>query len=206
MQELLIVAGAHLLAVASPGPDLAVVLKNSLSSGKRAGIYTSIGISMGIMVHVMYSIVGLAVIISRSVLIFNFIKMIGALYLIWIGLKALRSKKSTEEELSDIKLYTTLSKKGALKQGFLTNVLNPKATLFFLSLFTQVINVNTSAQIKAVYGLEMVLATFLWFSVVTMFMTRKPVRLAYRKVRHHIDRVFGVVLVGLGLKVALSSK
>jgi len=206
MQELLIVAGAHLLAVSSPGPDFALVLKNSLSNGRSVGIYTAFGIALGILVHVFYSIVGLAVVISQSIVLFNAIKLVGAAYLIWIGIKSLRSKKQTDEEAIQNKPTETMTNSAAVRQGFLTNVLNPKVTLFFLSLFTQVISTETGVGLKAIYGLEMTVATFVWFTLIAVFMTQKPIRKVYASIRHYIDRLFGVALIALGLRVSLSSR
>lgn len=204
MQELLIVAGAHLLAVASPGPDLALVLKNSIGHGRRSGIYSALGIACGIMVHVFYSMVGLALVISRSVLLFNTIKLFGAAYLIWIGFKALKSKKAQTTDLETTQKLNEkhLSNIQSLKQGFLTNVLNPKATLFFLSLFTQVIDPGTPNWVKLAYGLEMTVATFLWFTLVATFMTHKLILNKFLNIRHHVDHVFGTALIALGIKVA----
>src|SRR5690606_25016790 len=96
MNEFMLVAGIHLLGVASPGPDLAIVLKNSLSHDKKQGVFTALGIAIGISIHLTYSIIGLAAIISRSIVLFNIIKTVGALYLIWIGYKSLRTKRSDQ--------------------------------------------------------------------------------------------------------------
>ena len=85
MNEFLIVAGAHLLAVMSPGPDFALVLKMSMVNGRHAAIMGSLGVAMGILVHVLYSLVGIALIVSQSIVLFNAIKLLGAAYLIWIG-------------------------------------------------------------------------------------------------------------------------
>ena len=205
MNEFLIVAGAHLLAVMSPGPDFALVLKMSMVNGRHAAIMGSLGVAMGILVHVLYSLVGIALIVSQSIVLFNAIKLLGAAYLIWIGVKALRSKPQTEIELEPNQVDEK-SGLAAFRIGFVTNVLNPKATLFFLSLFTQVISATTPLWIKTAYGLEMALATFVWFSFVSVVMTQKPVRKWFSGVKHHIDRVFGAIVVTLGIKVALGSK
>lgn len=89
----------------------------------------------------------------------------------------------------------------AIKQGFLTNILNPKATLFFLSLFTQVISSETTMAVRNLYGLEMFAATFIWFSLVATLMTQKSIQRVYEKIKHRINQVFGITLVALGLKV-----
>ncbi len=205
MEELIIVATIHLLAVMSPGPDFALVLKNSLSSGKTTGRYTSLGVGLGIGVHVLYSLVGIALIISQSAILFTIIKYLGAGYLIYIGVKSVTAKKKKDlDSIGDNVKKKSIHNLSALKQGFVTNVLNPKATLFFLSVFTQVIDPNTSSLLRALYGLEMIIATTLWFSVVTIIMTREPVRRVYKKAETTIDRVFGLILIILGISVGVS--
>ncbi len=206
MQELAIVAGAHLLAVASPGPDFAVVLKTALTQQRRTALLASLGVALGILVHVTYSMIGIALVISQSIVLFNIIKLMGAAYLIWIGIMALRSSRIEGDLAEFADSAANLSDGQAVKLGFLTNVLNPKATLFFLSLFTQVISPQTSGIVKLAYGLEMTIVTFLWFGLISVFMTQKPVQAAYLRVRHHADRLFGVLLIGLGIKVALGSR
>ena len=90
--------------------------------------------------------------------------------------------------------------------GFLTNALNPKATLFFLGLFTQVIDPTTPIWVQMVYGLEMSIMTIVWFSLVALFFSHEKVRGRFAKVSHHVDRVLGAVLIALGVKIALFSK
>lgn len=206
LAEFLTVAIIHLLAVISPGPDFAVTVKNSLSYGRKAGIYTGIGMGLGIGVHVLYSLVGIGFIISQSILLFSIIKYLGAGYLIYIGIKALKSKPSNVLEYEVDTNKKDISNLKALSTGFLTNVLNPKATLFFLSLFTQVINPKTPFFIQALYGAEMMIVTAIWFSILAIFFSHKVFRSRIIKIKHHIERVLGVVLVALGIKVATSLK
>jgi hypothetical protein len=91
--EFFLVALAHLIAVISPGPDFAMVLRQSITFGRRTAVWTSVGIGTGILVHVTYSLLGIGLLVRSSVLAFNILKWLGALYLAWIGLKALRSKQ-----------------------------------------------------------------------------------------------------------------
>ncbi len=206
LTEFLTVALIHLLAVASPGPDFAIVTKNSLTHTRKIGILTAIGVGLAIGLHVLYSLVGISFLISKSILLFNVIKYVGALYLIYIGIVALRSKPKGEvahgSRVYDIK-KETISYKKAFAMGFLTNALNPKATLFFLSVFTQVINPHTPKLIQGLYGLEMIIATTLWFSLVAIFFSNAFLKQRITRYKHWIDRVFGGVLVTLGIRVAL---
>ncbi len=202
----------HFLAVASPGPDFLIVTKNSITNSRKIGILTALGVALGISVHVTYCLLGIGLVISKSILIFTTIKYIGALYLIYIGIKALRAKrKNPVTEIGDPTLTDTTATKivtplQAIRTGFLVNTLNPKATLFFLALFTQVIDPSTPIFIQTLYGLEMLLATFLWFSIVAVAFSNKTMKQKISKVEHWIDRLSGAVLVALGIKVALSSR
>jgi len=206
LPQLLTIAIVHLLAVMSPGADFVIVTKNSLSQSRKIGIYTAFGVAMGIIIHVAYSLLGIGILVSKSIVLFTIIKWLGALYLIWIGYKAIRSKPAKVEENTTIKSDKEMTPLAAIKNGFLVNALNPKATLFFLALFTQVINPSTPKSIQLVYGVEMVVATFVWFSLVAYFFSHSKFKMKIQKFAHYIDRVTGIALIALGIKVALSSK
>ncbi len=196
----------HLLAVISPGPDFAMVTRNSLLYSRRAGIFTSLGLALGISVHVTYSLLGIGFVISRSIVLFSIIKWIGAAYLIYIGYKSFRSKPYEGEESALTPNAGELSGSRAIRIGFLTNVLNPKATLFFLALFTQVIDPATPLLIQLLYGVEMIGMTFVWFSFVSLMFSNPFLKRKIKTVQHHVERVTGAVLIALGIKVALASQ
>ena len=196
----------HLLAVVSPGPDFAIVTRNSLIYSRRVGIFTSIGLGLGIGVHVAYSLLGIGLVISRSVVLFSVIKWIGAAYLIYIGYKSLRAKKQTPEETTLPAERESVSDATAVRIGFLTNVLNPKATLFFLALFTQVIDPATPLWVQFIYGAEMMFMTFVWFSLVAVTFSNSYLKAKIRSLQHYVERVTGAVLIALGLKLALASR
>lgn len=203
------VAIAHLLAVMSPGPDFVVVSKNSLSHSRQIGTYTALGVALGISVHIFYSLLGIGFIIAKSILLFNIIKTLGALYLLYLGYKMIRSKPY--EDKAQEKILTEEPKKdltpmAAVKNGFLVNVLNPKATLFFLALFTQVISITTPVFIKLIYGAEMMTMTFVWFSIVSYIFSHSILRSKIFRFQHIVDRITGVVLIAIGLKVITSHR
>ncbi|MDO8604688.1 MAG: LysE family transporter [bacterium] len=195
----------HLLAVISPGPDFIIAVKNSLSYSRKTGIWTSVGFAMGISVHIFYCVAGLAVLISQSILLFNIIKLIGAGYLIYLGVKAVLSK-STKIEIESLKQKNDISALEAVKIGFLTNVLNPKATLFFLSLFTLVISPNVPKVVLVVLSIIMIVNTAIWFSLVALFFTQKKVVSVFSKFQGIFNKIFGSLLIALGIKIALSQK
>lgn len=192
----------HLLAVVSPGPDFVVAVKNSLTYSRLTGIWTAIGFGLGIGVHIIYCAAGLALIISQSIMLFNIIKLLGAAYLIYIGVQAILSR-SSQQVIEAEQPDQDLSPLSALKMGFLTNVLNPKATLFFLSLFTLVISPETPLAITAVMSVIMIVNTTLWFSLVAVLFTQKRIRNGFNKFQGIFNKVLGAALVGLGIKVAL---
>lgn len=202
--ELLTVATLHLLAVMSPGPDFVMISRNSLIYSRRAGIFSAIGLGCGILVHVTYSLVGIGLIISQSVLLFSILKFAGAAYLFYVGYQCLRAQPQYESA-STVSAHGDMSDFAALRMGFLTNVLNPKVTLFFFALFTQVISPETPLAFQIIYGLEMSVMTAVWFSCVALTLSHNRIRARFVSVQHHLERLFGVALIGLGIKVALSS-
>ena len=204
--QFITIAIVHLLAVMSPGPDFAIVTRNSLIYSRKIAIFTSLGVALGILVHVAYTLLGIGLLISQSILFFTIIKYVGALYLMYIGIMSLKSKPEINKEETFQKKGDLISIRKAVWNGFLTNVLNPKATLFFLALFTQVVNPETPKLIQAGYGIEMMIMTFAWFGLLSVFFSHALFKNKILKYKHYIDRVTGVVLIALGIKVALSSQ
>ena len=193
----------HLLAVISPGPDFIVACKNTLTYSRKTGLWTAVGFGAGIAVHVFYCLMGLALLISKSIILFNFIKLIGAFYLIYIGYKSFTSKDSTINIGSTDK-KTDITPFQAIRIGFLTNVLNPKATLFFLSLFTLIISPNTPKIILMIISLIMITNTILWFSFVAICLSQKRVRDTFEKYQGVFNKTLGGLLIMLGIKVAVT--
>ncbi|MBD2837938.1 LysE family transporter [Pseudomonas sp. JM0905a] len=202
--EFLTVALIHLLAVASPGPDFAIVVRESVAHGRRAGTWTALGVGTGIFVHVAYSLLGIGLIVSQSIMLFNALKWAAAAYLLYIGIKALRAKPADPVAAEAALMAGERSPRGAFVTGFVTNGLNPKATLFFLSLFTVVINPHTPLAIQAGYGVYLAFATAAWFSLVAMLFSQRRVRAGFARMGHWFDRLMGAVLVGLGIKLAFT--
>jgi threonine/homoserine/homoserine lactone efflux protein len=163
MSELLILASITLLAAISPGPDMIVVLKNAMRSSKL-GYMTALGVGLAILIHVAYCIAGVGLIISQSIILFSVIKTLGAIYLLYIAYQLFRAKR---ESIGDIKTTNNTSLLSAFREGFVTNALNPKATLFFLSVFTQTISLETPIITQVLYGFMMASIVGIWFIVLT---------------------------------------
>ena len=202
--EFLTVALIHLLAVASPGPDFAIVVRESVTHGRRAGMFTAFGVGTAIFLHVGYSLLGIGIIVSQSIVLFNALKWLAAAYLLYIGIKALRARPVDPAAVAAQLVVGERTARGAFTSGFVTNGLNPKATLFFLSLFTVVINPHTPLSIQAGYGVYLAVATGAWFCMVAMLFSHQRVRTGFARMGHWFDRTMGAVLVALGIKLAFT--
>lgn len=203
MIELITVATITILAVISPGADFAMVTRNSMVLSRRAGVLTATGIALGVLIHVAYSMAGIGLLISRSILLFSLIKFAGAAYLIYLGITMMRAKKADPSEAQAEP--AALSDFDALKTGFFTNALNPKTTLFVVSLFTQVISPQTPLVVQLGYGAFMSLAHLVWFVLVACAFSSDVARRVVASSRHLVERGIGAVLVALGLSLALVS-
>lgn len=197
------VAFLNLLAVISPGPDFAMTVRNSLCYSRRSGIFTSLGISLGLGVHLTYCAAGIGYLISSSIVLFSIIKLLGGGYLIYMGIASVLAKDS-RLELNEASAGPDLTRFQAFKMGFLTNVLNPKVTLFFLSLFTLVISNSTPKIIILTISLIMIITALIWFIIVSIFFTHPKIQKGFLKYEKVINRTLGGFLIFLGIKIALT--
>jgi RhtB (resistance to homoserine/threonine) family protein len=191
------------LAVTSPGANFFVTLRNSLAYSKQAGVFTALGLAVGDLVHAAYCLAGIGAIISKSILLFTLIKWLGAIYLIYIGIKSLKARKRQRDDMEK-QSSQTMTPWGAFCSGFLTCALNPKVTLFFLALFTQVIHPNTPFTTQAIYSLTIVDIEFFWFALVATVVSQDTVRYRFLSISHWFDRAMGTVLIFLGFRLALT--
>lgn len=196
------VAAAHALGVISPGPDFAVVLRQSLAHGRAAGIWTAAGIGSGILFHVGYGLFGLSWLVRRLPWSLQAIAVAGALFLLWMGLTALRAQPLTEP--SDAAAPLARNSAGAhFLIGLATNVLNPKATLFFVALFTAIVSGPLPRGLMLALGAWLPLATFAWFASLALLLSHAGLRAALRRHAHRIDRAMGAILLLLAGAVLL---
>ncbi len=204
MIELISLMAIFSFAIVSPGADLAMVMRQALVHGRRQAIITSFGIGTALMFHVSYTILGLGLIISQSVYLFNIVKWLGVAYLVYIGIKALKAGRteitvSTEAQGEAPRTQSALK---AFTLGFAANALNPKPVFFFLSIFSTVVGAHTPMAIKFSYGLVMATCLIIWFVGVSTFMTTPRMRAAFSRASKWIDRTSGVVFIALGIKLA----
>lgn len=193
--EFIAMAIAHALAVISPGPDFAVVSRYSVRHGARTAVWVSAGIGTGILIHVTYSILGLALIINQTPWLYQLLLLIASAYFFWLGWNAIRSVPLPVSN-GDVKIEVVpaVSSARAFLIGFLTNGLNIKATMFFLALFTSIISIQTPLAVKAGYGVYLAIATFAWFASLSLMIGKTRIRSILLSHGYWFDRVMGVVL------------
>ena len=196
----LTVTTLHLVAVATPGPDFILVTQRSLRHGRRAGLLCSAGIATGIPFHVAYCVLGLTIVLAQSPVAFTVFQIAAACYLVFMGACALRSTGTTAAAQTE--------GEGPLKStsfliGLVTNVLNPKAALFFLALFSA-LGPTTSVETLIVLGLWMAVLTLLWFTSLTLLLTTERARAAFLKRSQLIDRVAGIIFILFGFGLLLT--
>lgn len=199
MTEWIAVITITLLAVISPGADFAMVTRNSLLLSRRAGMLTALGIGLGVLVHVGYTLLGVGLLMQRSPWLFEVVKLLGAAYLIYLGVTMLRTRPGSDLPSEPA---AALSDMAALRRGFLTNALNPKTTVFVVSLFLQIVGPQTPLATQLAYGGFISLAHVGWFCIVALCFSAQRVRGRLLAVRHWIDRAFGSMLVGFGVLLA----
>ena len=188
----------HLVALVSPGPDFVVACRNSLLYSRTIGIYTAVGFGLGICVHISYAVFGLSWLIANNELIFTVIQYLGAFYLMLIGIQSLRSFQSQIGQ-EPATASSRISPFRAVRIGFITNVLNPKATLFFLSLFSSMLNPTVGELTLVVIALLLVVTTILWFSLVALLISHPRFTTALKRYEKTIHQFFGVLLIGIGV-------
>ncbi len=194
---------AHLFCMVVPGPDFALVVRNSLLHSRRAGILTAVGISLGMCFHVSYSLVGIGILIQKSTWGFSIVKFLGAGYLIYIGVQALRTKNESLKELtSSSTSQSSLSAFQAVRGGFLTNALNPLAMMFFLTMFAMLITTSTPQPVKLFYVAQVFAEAVLWFGLVALCFSQPQIRSLFLRLGHWLGRITGGVLLFFGVKLA----
>ncbi|MCK8664916.1 LysE family translocator [Pseudomonas azerbaijanoccidens] len=204
--EFLALAIIHFLAVVAPGPDFAVTIRQSVRFGRWVGICTALGIGAGISVHVLYTVLGVGALMHTTPWLLTVAKVVGGAYILYLGVTLVRSEpksvlegdKATEEPIIEqtlLKAFTT---------GFLTNATNPKATLFFLAIFTTLISATTPLKVQALYGVWMCFVNALWFVIVALFFSSLKVRLLFMRMGHWFERSMGVILILFAGRLMLS--
>ncbi|TDV50945.1 LysE family translocator [Actinophytocola oryzae] len=200
--QALTVAGVFLLGAMSPGPDFVVVLRSVLTGGRGAGMAAAAGIATGLLGWAVVTSVGVAGLLAASAVAFTVVKLLGAAYLVFLGVQALVSARRGDHRALDT--GTATSRRGAFAAGALTNLLNPKVAVFFLALWPQFLPAHATLLDVAVMTGAAAGAALVWFLVVANVATALRRFLVAVTVRRALDAVMGTVLVAIGVRIALS--
>lgn len=204
LAEFFPLAIAHFIALIIPGPDFAIVLKQSITHGKKTALYTSLGIGTALSIHVALGLLGTSILIAQSDVAFSSLQYLGAAYLLYLGMKSIRATPSPSEK-AETKRPLKPSLRHAFLSGFFTNALNPKVTLFCLSLFSVIIAPTTSTEARLIYAAYMSLSTVTWFSFLSVVLGNTKVRNFFRKKAYWFERVMGVVFIALSIRIAFAA-
>ena len=199
MMEFFTVAILHLFAVASPGPDFVLVTRQSLRYNRKVAIWTSLGIGVGILFHSLLAITGLVLLITSNELFSTILKIIGSLYLLYLGVNSiLDSKKAGNSEEEN----TNVDKFNGFMAGLITNITNIKAILFFVTVFSVVIGTGNNLSLLF-YGAYMALATFIWFSIISYVFTSEGFKNKFSSFLGLFEKIIGFVLILLSLQIII---
>jgi RhtB (resistance to homoserine/threonine) family protein len=194
---------AGCLVIVAPGPNFFLTVRNSVRGSKQTGISTALGVAIADSAHIVFWLIGIGVIISKSILLFNFLKWLGAAYLIYIGIKSLKAKQHHKSHC-DESLSSDLRTIAAFRSGFWTCLLNPKVTLFSLALFTQIIRPGTPLIVQTLYGSTIVWIELFWLLFVATVVSREAVKSLFLSVSHWFERVMGAVFIAFGIRLAFA--
>lgn len=190
--------GVAAVVVVTPGPDMALVTKNALLHGRRAALATSLGVNAGLLVWTVASALGVAALVRASGAAFTTLKLAGAAYLIWLGIQALRGRRAEGESPAHVHGF---------RQGFASNIANPKIAVFFTSLLPQFIDRGHSVLGPLLLlGGAFVALGLLWLCAYAIVASRASSVLHRPRVKAALDRISGVVLIGLGLRLAVERR
>jgi threonine/homoserine/homoserine lactone efflux protein len=217
----LIFLGVAALVIITPGPDMALVTKNALLHGRRAALGTSLGVNAGLTVWTVASALGVASLVLVSATAFTVLKLVGAAYLIWLGVQALRAARAhavaggdggdgagggggdDDDDGGGADTRKAFEARSGFRQGLLSNLANPKIAVFFTSLLPQFVEPGRSVLLPfLLLGGLFVMMTLAWLSAYALLAVKASAVLRRRRVKAALDRLTGVVLIALGLRLA----
>lgn len=205
--HLLAFAGVVLLAAMTPGPDFVIVTRNSAAGGRRAGLGTALGIAVGVFGWAIAAALGIAALLAASAVAFTVVKVVGAAYLLYLAFKALRSAvRSGDQPVAGTSNGREITLPAAFRQGLLTNLLNPKAGMFFVALMPQFLAADPGAGPALMLSTLAVLVVGVWFCVLATLVGALRPFFASERVRRTLDAMTGALLIALGLRLATQTQ
>ncbi len=208
IHHLWLFVGIAAVVIVVPGPDTAIVTKNALLHGRRAALGTSFGVSTGLAVWTVASALGVASIVRASDAAFTVLKLIGAAYLVWLGIQALRAAgRASSDGDREPARRAALDERRGFRQGLLSDLANPKIGAFFTGLLPQFAGAGHSVLLPfLVLGGLFVLMTVIWLCGYTLVAVKASAVLQRPRVKAVIDRVSGAILIGFGIRLALERR
>jgi RhtB (resistance to homoserine/threonine) family protein len=206
--HLVVFVGVSAVVILLPGPDTAVVTKNILVSGRRAGLGTSIGVCTGLSVWTLAAALGVASVLRASEAAFTALKLVGAAYLVWLGVQAFRAARhAAGPSAVDEQRTTVAGSRRGFRQGLLSNLANPKIAVFFTSLLPQFVDPGRSVLLPfLMLGLIFVLMTFAWLCTYSLLAARAAAALQRPRVKATLDRITGTILIAVGIRLVLERR
>lgn len=197
----LALAAICVMGAISPGPSLALIIRNTVQGGQGHGVATALGHGLGVGIYALITALGLSLLITQTPLLFDLIRYGGAVFLAWLGVKALLAKPASGESCEE-EMHQLCGRQGAF-EGFMVAFLNPQLAIFFIALFSQFVHADTGWYEGSIMMLTAGGIDALWYVLVALVLSRGPV-LAWLKAKSFvIDKVSGLVLLGLALKVVI---
>ncbi len=193
-----------LFVVMSPGIDTALITKRTIADGRASGYQIALGITCGSLVHTLAAAFGLSAILMKSAVAFEIVKYLGAIYLIYLGISSFIKR---DNQANNNKNHEIRKNQSAFRQGLLSNVLNPKVAMFFLTFLPQFVTEGSNVTIQLItMGCIYTFLSITWFFVYVFFINYLREWLMSAKVQNVLDKATGIVLIGFGLKLALEKQ
>ena len=198
---------AALVLIMMPGPDQVLITRNVLAGGRWGGLSTLLGGSFGLSVHASAAALGLSALLIASAKAFTALKIVGIAYLLWLGFQSFRAARRSLAMATDERTTVTLSRSACLRQGFLSNALNPKVALFFVTFLPQFIPADSSSpRTEALLHSAVFAALYIaWFTTYVLVVDRVGQWLRRPAVRRRLDQLTGMALVAFAIRLAGSS-
>ncbi len=203
MQNIVLLLTANAIAQFSPGPDMLLLMRNAATAGRPAALATVLGICSGLSVHITVSVVGLGAVLAQNLFVFQGFLLGACAYLGYLGCKSLLAGEDESAAAGDVDQGVQRHKSAftAYREGLWTNLLNAKAALFFLSLFSLVIGPETGAATKAGYGVMLVVQAAVLWALFVLGLQTEFLQKHMRRSRAALDRLFGLLLIVVALKI-----
>ncbi|HHX8650430.1 LysE family translocator [Vibrio antiquarius] len=207
---LLTLASIHFIALMSPGPDFALVVQNATRHGRQTGLYIALGLSVGILLHSLFSLTGVSYLVHQHPLLYSVLQLLGGSYLLYLGIGALRGvigtiKNPLSDQPSKNSNLVISNKRQAFTKGFATNILNPKALVFFVSLMSSLVPVGMSVTGKGIALVILFGLSLLWFSSLTWMLSTQRLQTRLQQAGIYIDGLCGVVFTLVGSSILVQT-